>query len=66
QSLADRLELPLTRDIGYPTPGSLGTYCMENNIDCMTLELDDNLSNEETWQRYGIKLAKAIDKMVSG
>lgn len=66
QSLADRLELPLTRDIGYPTPGSLGSYCKENNIDCMTLELDDNLDNEETWQRYGIKLAKAIDKMVSG
>ncbi|MDD9898970.1 MAG: DUF2817 domain-containing protein [Candidatus Melainabacteria bacterium] len=53
QKLADELKLPLTRDIGYPTPGSLGSYCLENNIDCMTLELDDNLDNEASWQRYG-------------
>lgn len=53
QELADKLALPLTRDIGYPTPGSLGSYCKENNIDCMTLEFDDNLDNEATWARYG-------------
>jgi protein MpaA len=53
QKLADALELPLTRDIGYPTPGSLGSYCKENNIDCATLEFDDNLDNEASWQHYG-------------
>lgn len=56
QELADALELPLTRDIGYPTPGSLGSYCKENNIDCMTFEFDDNLDNEATWQCYGLSL----------
>ena len=63
QELADKLALPLTRDIGYPTPGSLGTYCMENNIDCMTLEFDDNLDNEATWQRYGPSLLEFLSEL---
>lgn len=53
QKLADKLKLPLTQDIGYPTPGSLGSYCKENNIDCLTLEFDNELGNEACWERYG-------------
>lgn len=33
-------------DIGYPTPGSLGTWCKENGIFCVTLELDRRSGEE--------------------
>ncbi len=33
---------PVSADIGYPTPGSFGTYAgIENNIPTITLELDE-------------------------
>ena len=35
---------PLQASIGYPTPGSFGTYCgVERNIPTITLELDENI-----------------------
>jgi len=37
--IAQFLSLPLTHDIGYPTPGSLGTWCREQGIECITVEL---------------------------
>jgi murein peptide amidase A len=33
--------LRLVKDIGYPTPGSLGSWAKESNIDVVTLELPD-------------------------
>lgn len=34
---------PVSSDIGYPTPGSFGTYAgIEKNIPTITLELDEN------------------------
>ena len=34
---------PVQSDIGYPTPGSFGTYCgIERNIPTVTLEYDEN------------------------
>lgn len=33
-------------DIGYPTPGSLGTWCLENGIFCVTLELERRSGEE--------------------
>lgn len=51
--LAELLELPLTEDIGYPTPGSLGSYCKDKNIPCITLEMDDLYNNETSWAKYG-------------
>ena len=34
---------PVEASIGYPTPGSFGTYCgIERNIPTITLELDEN------------------------
>jgi murein peptide amidase A len=30
--------------IGYPTPGSLGTYAVENSIPCLTYEIERGLS----------------------
>ena len=41
---------PLQKDIGYPTPGSFGTYYgIEKQIPVVTLELSENLSNDELW-----------------
>ncbi len=59
--LAELLELPVTDDIGYPTPGSLGSYAKDLNIPCITLEMDDNYSNENSWAKYGYILAKFLN-----
>ena len=41
--------LPVTDDIGYPTPGSLGTYCgLERQIPTVTYELKKFMSFSET------------------
>lgn len=38
-------------DIGYPTPGSFGNYAgVERNIPTITLELPEDISNEELWK----------------
>ena len=37
------LSYPISSDIGYPTPGSFGTYCgVERNIPTITIEIDEN------------------------
>ena len=39
---------PVSSDIGYPTPGSFGTYAgIEKNIPVITLELDEGCSITE-------------------
>lgn len=38
------MNYPVQKDIGYPTPGSFGTYCgVERNIPTITLELDEEV-----------------------
>lgn len=40
------------KDIGYPTPGSFGTFAgIERNIPTITLELPEGESREELWER---------------
>ncbi|MCS7204710.1 MAG: DUF2817 domain-containing protein [Leptospiraceae bacterium] len=40
-------------DIGYPTPGSLGTYAgWERNIPTITLEILRNQPPEEVWEQH--------------
>jgi murein peptide amidase A len=41
QELANRCSLPFLTEIGYPTPGSMGTWASERNLNLVTLELDD-------------------------
>ena len=37
------IDYPVQSDIGYPTPGSFGTYCgVERNIPTVTLELGED------------------------
>jgi murein peptide amidase A len=41
RQLADRCALPFLTEIGYPTPGSMGTWASEQKINLVTLELED-------------------------
>ena len=41
RQLADRCELPFLTEIGYPTPGSMGTWAAERQLNLVTLELED-------------------------
>lgn len=41
KQLADRCALPFLTDIGYPTPGSMGTWASERGLNLVTLELED-------------------------
>lgn len=43
---------PVQEDIGYPTPGSFGTYAgIERNIPTITIELPENIDNETLWEQ---------------
>ncbi|MDX2416876.1 MAG: hypothetical protein QNK19_05385, partial [Xanthomonadales bacterium] len=37
--IANRVKLPLVPDVGYPTPGSFGTWSAEHDINIITWEL---------------------------
>jgi protein MpaA len=39
--LSERCGLPFLTEIGYPTPGSMGTWASERNLNLVTLELED-------------------------
>ena len=41
RQLADRSALPFLTEIGYPTPGSMGTWAGERHLNLVTLELED-------------------------
>ena len=42
-AIAKIIDYKVEHDIGYPTPGSFGTYCgIENNIPTITLELGED------------------------
>lgn len=51
-SLCQTFNLPWLPDIGYPTPGSFGTWCKEHGMECVTLELP-RMSLEALFDRYG-------------
>lgn len=51
QKISDIINYPVEASIGYPTPGSFGTYCgVERNIPTITLELDEEIPVEELVQ----------------
>jgi len=54
--LANLSETEYKTDIGYPTPGSLGTWCRENSVHCVTWELP-RLAPEILAQKFAEKLA---------
>ena len=72
QSLCETFRLPWKPDIGYPTPGSLGTWCKEGGTDgkpkrpdCITLELP-RLSPEALYDRYGKVFASWLQSNDAG
>jgi protein MpaA len=42
RKISEILNYPVQKDIGYPTPGSFGTYCgVERKIPTITIEIDE-------------------------
>lgn len=58
-ALQDVFGLPWVSSIGYETPGSLGTWCKENQTECVTLELP-RMSLEQLYDRYGEAFARFL------
>ena len=53
----------ISEDIGYPTPGSLGTYCgLERNIPTITYEVERGLSFQKTLKIHVPAIQKALFK----
>lgn len=51
QKISEIIKYPAEGSIGYPTPGSFGTYCgVERNIPTITLELDEEIPIENLFQ----------------
>lgn len=51
QDISEIIGYPVEPSIGYPTPGSFGTYCgVERNIPTITLELDEEIPVEQLEQ----------------
>lgn len=59
-SLQTVFGLPWVADIGYSTPGSFGTWCAENGVECVTLELP-RLAPELLFERFGEGLARFLE-----
>lgn len=57
--LQGAIDLPWKPDIGYPTPGSFGTWCKERSLECITLELP-RLAPELLFERYGESFARFL------
>lgn len=48
EKISKIINYPVSNDIGYPTPGSFGTYAgIERNIPTITLELDEEINIKE-------------------
>lgn len=48
EKISEIINYPAQKDIGYPTPGSFGTYAgIERNIPTITLELDEEIDVKE-------------------
>lgn len=51
EKISSIIGYPVEESIGYPTPGSFGTYCgVERNIPTITLELDEKIPVEQLCQ----------------
>lgn len=65
KKLAEIIDLEFTMDIGYSTPGSLGSYAKDIDIPCITLELDHSLDDKASYERYFDALNKFIEELKS-
>jgi protein MpaA len=61
QKISEIIGYPVEPSIGYPTPGSFGTYAgVERNIPTITLELDEN----ETIENLYLPIKNIIDNIL--
>jgi protein MpaA len=52
---------PVTHDIGYPTPGSLGQYCdLDLKIPCVCVELPEKVERNVAWKMIGLRLIDLV------
>ena len=52
EKISEFCDYPVIAYLGYPTPGSFGTYCgVERNIPTITLEYDDEEANESIYNK---------------
>jgi protein MpaA len=61
KSLSETMNLPLVSDIGYETPGSLGSWGKENGIAVVTIELPF-----DTLQDLRRKFSIPVEKLLTG
>jgi murein peptide amidase A len=55
--LAKEFGHPVTEDIGYPTPGSLGQYCLHDlKTACVCIELPERVEQGTAWKMVGSSL----------
>lgn len=53
QAIQKFINYPITNDIGYPTPGSFGTYCgVERSIPTVTIEIDEEENIEILKEKF--------------
>lgn len=57
--LAARSGLELVESVGYPTPGSFGTWCAERRLPVVTLELE-RMGAQDLRRRWGPILAEVL------
>ncbi|OWV25993.1 murein peptide amidase A [Fibrobacter sp. UWB1] len=63
ESLCEAFGVPWHADIGYPTPGSLGTWCkQQKSPECITLELP-RMSLEALFDRYALSFALWLESV---
>lgn len=63
ENLAKLCKLPFTEDIGYPTPGSLGSYAKDQNLDCVTVEFEYSESEEQIFANYKNSFFESIKEL---
>ncbi len=62
QLMAKLNHYPVSEDIGYATPGSLGSYAgKDKNIPVITLELHENEPDEKLWRDNNLAIIAAIN-----
>lgn len=53
QKISEFTKYPVQKDIGYPCPGSFGTYAgVERDIPTITIEMDENEAIEELYPKF--------------
>ena len=62
ECMAEKNGYPITEDIGYPTPGSLGSFVgRDRNIPVITLELPEHVPALASWSENAAALWAAIN-----